>query len=132
MANEVEQTAQRRQKLDELVGLGVQPYPNRFDRTASISDLVQAHGSKTGEVLEAEQPQARTAGRILGMRTFGKANFLVLSDGLSRLQVYVRADSLDARSFQIFKHARFRRSRSASRDACFAHAPTSSRSGRRP
>ena len=43
------------------------------------------------------------AGRILGVRTFGKANFLVLSDGVSRLQVYVRQDSVPERAFQIFK-----------------------------
>lgn len=49
------------------------------------------------------RPPARVAGRVLGMRSFGKANFIVLSDGLERLQVYVRADSLDERSFSIFK-----------------------------
>jgi lysyl-tRNA synthetase class 2 len=103
MANESEQIAQRREKLDELVRLGVAPYPSRFDRTASIAAIVLAHGLKSGDVLETERPEARTAGRILGVRNFGKANFLVLSDGLERLQIYIREDSLDARSFQVFK-----------------------------
>jgi lysyl-tRNA synthetase, class II len=103
MSNEEEQIAQRREKLQALTTLGVAAYPNQFDRTASVSDLVSAHSPKTGEVLEAERPEARTAGRILGMRSFGKANFLVLSDGLERLQVYVREDSVDPRSWQIFK-----------------------------
>jgi lysyl-tRNA synthetase class 2 len=103
MSNEVEQIAQRRAKLQELIALGVAPYPNQFDRTAAIAELVHAHSPKTGEALEAEKPVVRTAGRILGMRSFGKANFLVLSDGLERLQVYVREDSVDPRSWQIFK-----------------------------
>ncbi len=45
----------------------------------------------------------RAAGRILGMRTFGKANFLVLSDGRARVQVYVRADSLPKRDVAVFR-----------------------------
>jgi lysyl-tRNA synthetase class 2 len=61
------------------------------------------HGKAPGDVLEKEQPQARTAGRILGIRTFGKANFLVLSDGKARLQVYVRQDSLSELDFGVFK-----------------------------
>jgi len=103
MSNEKEQIAQRHAKLDELVAMGVHPYPSQFDRSATISSIVGAHSPKDGATLESERPAVTTAGRILGMRSFGKANFLVLSDGLSRLQVYVRADSLDARSFEIFK-----------------------------
>jgi lysyl-tRNA synthetase class 2 len=103
MSSEAEQTAQRRAKLDELITLGVAPYPTQFDRTATVAAVVALHRGTAGEVLEAEQPRVRVAGRILGLRSFGKANFLVLSDGLERLQVYVRADSLSARDFQIFK-----------------------------
>ena len=44
----------------------------------------------------------RTAGRILSIRGFGKANFLVISDGLARIQVYVRADSLSALDFKVY------------------------------
>ena len=102
MSNEAEQIAQRRAKLDELVRLGVAPYPVRFDRSGTITDVVAAHGGKTGEVLEAEAPRVRVAGRVLGIRGFGKANFLVLSDGHSRIQVYVRADSVPERDFRIY------------------------------
>ncbi len=58
----------------------------------------------TGEELEAEHIVVRAAGRIVGMRAFGKANFLVLSDGLQRLQVYVRADSMPEHDFQIYRN----------------------------
>ena len=47
--------------------------------------------------------QTRTAGRILAIRSFGKANFLVLSDGRATIQVYIRQDSLPERDFAIFK-----------------------------
>jgi lysyl-tRNA synthetase class 2 len=62
------------------------------------------YGSTEAEALEAERPRVAVAGRVLGVRSFGKARFLVLSDGLQRLQVYVRADTTDDRSFQIVTH----------------------------
>jgi lysyl-tRNA synthetase class 2 len=107
MSNEIEQVAQRKAKLSELVALGVPPYPVRFERTATISEIVAANGAATGEALETEKPEAVVAGRILSIRSFGKANFLVLSDGLERLQVYVRADSMPERDFEIFKRLDF-------------------------
>jgi lysyl-tRNA synthetase class 2 len=103
MSNEAEQILQRQANFEALQALGVAPYPAAFDRTATISDLVGAHGETPGHELEASRPEARVAGRILGIRRFGKANFIVLSDGRSRLQAYLRADSLPARDFEVFK-----------------------------
>jgi lysyl-tRNA synthetase, class II len=103
MSNEAEQIAQRQAKLDELIRLGVRPYPNRFDRAATLSEVVGQHENTSGDVLERERPETRVAGRVLGIRGFGKANFLVLSDGLRRIQVYVREDSLPPDDFRIFR-----------------------------
>ena len=103
MSNEKEQAAQRRAKLDELVALDVPPYPHGFDRTTSVSTLVERYGPSTAEGLESERPEVRVPGRILGIRGFGKASFLVISDGRERMQVYVRADSVSARDFDILK-----------------------------
>jgi len=76
MSNEAEQSAQRRTKLEELTALGVSAYPVKFDRTDTVSELVAKYGDTTGPDLEASRPETRAAGRILSMRTFGKANFL--------------------------------------------------------
>jgi lysyl-tRNA synthetase class 2 len=103
VSNEAEQTAQRRAKLEALVRLGAPAYPHRFDRTATVSAILAEHGGKAADVLEAERPEARVAGRILGIRGFGKASFLVVSDGINRVQVYVRKDSLSERDFKIFE-----------------------------
>jgi lysyl-tRNA synthetase class 2 len=107
MSNEAEQKEQRRAKLAEIVELGAAPYPARFDRTDTVSALVDAHGGKTGETLETERPSTRTAGRILSIRSFGKATFFVVSDGKARMQVYLREDSLSARDYQIAKRLDF-------------------------
>jgi lysyl-tRNA synthetase class 2 len=98
-----DQLLQRRQNLAELIELGVDPYPRRFERTHTVAELVAAFGETGGETLEADKPTTRVAGRVLAIRSFGKANFLALSDGHDRIQVYVRQDSLPARDFSIFR-----------------------------
>jgi lysyl-tRNA synthetase class 2 len=103
MSSEDEQIQQRRANLARLSELGVNAYPHRFDRTATISDLVRDHGGKTAPQLEGTRISATTSGRILSIRSFGKANFLVLSDGRSRIQVYIRKDSLSDRDFEMFR-----------------------------
>ena len=94
---------QRRANLEELRQLGIDVYPRTFARTDTIADLVAAHGTKTAPELEAAPIRTVTSGRILAIRSFGKANFLVLSDGRSRVQVYVRHDSVPERDFKVFK-----------------------------
>src|SRR5580765_8304967 len=103
MSSQEEQIQQRRANLDELAKLGVEIYPHAFERRHTISELVARHGQATREELEAGRVDTVTAGRILAIRSFGKANFLVLSDGIAKAQVYIRQDSLPALDFKIFK-----------------------------
>ena len=101
--HETDQLRQRRENLRELVQLGVNPYPSSFDRSDTVSKLVETHQASDGETLDANPAHVRTAGRILIARSFGKANFLVISDGRSRIQAYVRQDSVSERDFAIFR-----------------------------
>jgi lysyl-tRNA synthetase class 2 len=98
-----DQIKQRQANFDALGTLGVDRYPRAFARTHSVSALVAELGTKTGEELEQARPVVSTAGRVLGIRAFGKANFLVLSDGASTIQIYIRQDSLPERDFAIYK-----------------------------
>src|SRR3989475_868566 len=98
-----EQVQQRRTNLEELAKLDVDIYPRTFERRHTISQLVGAYGQRTHDELEAERIETVTSGRILGIRSFGKANFLVLSDGLAKIQVYIRQDSMPELDFKIFK-----------------------------
>src|SRR5262245_52052099 len=103
MSSQDEQIAQRKANLRALGALGVEVYPRSFERRHTVSELVEAHGSHSHDELEASRPETVTAGRIVAMRTFGKANFLAISDGRARIQIYVRQDSLPALDFQLFK-----------------------------
>src|SRR5437667_2674211 len=103
MSSQDEQLQQRQSSLAELGNLGIEIYPRRFDRRHTISQLVDAYGLRSHDELEAEKIETVTSGRILTIRSFGKANFLVLSDGRAKVQVYLRQDSLPPLDFQIFK-----------------------------
>ena len=100
---ESDQVAQRRANFEALQRLGVDPYPHAFARTHTVSELVSAYGGRTGDELTAERVETRTAGRILAIRSFGKANFIAISDGESQIQAYIRQDSVSERDFAIFK-----------------------------
>ena len=97
------QNVQRRANFQELLDLGVAPYPSAFPATDRVEQLVAAHGSKTGQELDAAGIRAATAGRVIGIRSFGKANFLVIAAGSAQIQVYVRQDSVPARDFAVMR-----------------------------
>src|SRR4051794_1552646 len=103
MSAQDEQIQQRQSNLAELAKLGIDIYPRTFDRRDTISALVEAHGQRSHDELEAEHIPTVTSGRILAIRAFGKANFLVLSDGQAKVQVYIRQDSLPELDFNVFK-----------------------------
>src|SRR6185436_5094138 len=103
MSSQDEQEQQRQSNLSELAKLGVEIYPRTFERRHTISMLVDAYGQRTHDELEGERLETITAGRILAIRAFGKANFLVLSDGHAKLQVYLRQDSIPELDFKVLK-----------------------------
>ena len=103
MSSHDEQVQQRQSNLAELAKLGVETYPRLFERTHTISALVDAYGQRTHDDLEGDQVRTITSGRILAIRAFGKANFLVLSDGHAKIQIYIRQDALPELEFTIYK-----------------------------
>jgi lysyl-tRNA synthetase class 2 len=98
-----EESATRLAKADALRARGINPYPNRFERTHSLGQIVAAYGEKTLEELESLAVPVRIAGRVVLKRPHGKASFATLSDGESRLQVYLRQDDLGERPYSMFE-----------------------------
>lgn len=98
-----DQIEERRHSLEQIIQLGFDPYPHKFDRTHSISQIVQQFASKTGEELEAERPQTRVAGRIHAINKMGKAAFVRFTDGAELLQIYIKSNEVDERAWALFK-----------------------------
>ena len=65
--------------------------------------LVEAYSDTDAATLDEKQVQTTVAGRLLAIRRFGKANFLVISDGKARIQAYLRKDSVSEIDFKIFR-----------------------------
>jgi lysyl-tRNA synthetase class 2 len=94
---------QRRSKLEALSQLGVNPYPTRYDPSHTATEAVAEFGTTNAEDLEASEPRIRVAGRLVALRGHGKTAFGHLTDGATRLQIYMRKDTLESPGFQIFK-----------------------------
>ncbi|HEX6162067.1 MAG TPA: amino acid--tRNA ligase-related protein, partial [Vicinamibacterales bacterium] len=103
MSTEVVQTEQRKANLEAIERLGFAAYPNKFDTTHTVSQLVEGYSAKTAAELESPRVDTIAAGRVMSVRSFGKASFFVLSDGRSRIQVYVRQDALSERDYALSK-----------------------------
>ncbi len=96
------ESAQRLSKSRALRSLGVHPYPNRYERTHSLGEIVASHGDQSLEDLAALAVPVRIAGRVLTKRGHGKAAFATLGDGQARLQIYVRADEVGPKAYEVF------------------------------
>ncbi|MEZ5290492.1 MAG: lysine--tRNA ligase [Vicinamibacterales bacterium] len=101
MSSEATQGEQRRANLAAIEALGVPTYPHRFDVTHTVGDLADRYVDASADALERDRVETVVAGRVLSIRSFGKAGFLVLSDGRRRLQVYVRQDALSERDYAV-------------------------------
>ena len=76
----------RRQKLQALRDLGVDPFGKAFEASGTVAEVRAAF---------TEGPLVRLAGRITAYRDMGKSRFLDLSDIGGRMQVYLNSKELD-------------------------------------
>ncbi len=95
--------AARRRKLEELRHRGVDPYPNRFRPSHTAQEVLDRYQSVSRESLESGADVVRLAGRVVGLRDFGRASFLHLQDRSGRIQAYVKRDAVGEEAFAIFK-----------------------------
>jgi len=84
-----EQEILRRQSLDELRRLGINPYPAAAYPTNAFSTEIRDSFND-----EAEPREVVIAGRMMGRRVMGKASFVELQDSKGRIQVYVTRDDI--------------------------------------
>ncbi len=84
-----EQEIIRRNSLEQLKAMGINPYPaDEYVVNAYSDDIVASFND------EAEPRQVSIAGRMMNRRIMGKASFFELQDSKGRVQVYVSRDDL--------------------------------------
>lgn len=92
----------RRERLNQLRDLGVDPFGERFERTHSAEDILTAFGGLSKEELETKQVEVSIAGRIMTKRGQGKASFSHIQDRTGKIQIYVREDRIGEDSYKVF------------------------------
>lgn len=84
-----EQEIIRRQSLDELRELGIEPYPaSGFDVDSYSIDIKNEFED------DSDRRNVKIAGRIMSRRIMGKASFVELMDSKGRIQVYITRDDI--------------------------------------
>ncbi len=85
-----EQEILRRQKREELMRMGINPYPaEEFVVNATAGDI-----HKNYENNKLDYKSVTLAGRLMGFRIMGSASFAELQDSTDRIQLYFRRDDL--------------------------------------
>ena len=84
-----EQEIVRRNSLNELRAMGIEPYPAAEYVTNAFSTDIKEEFSDEGE-----PRQVSIAGRLMSRRVMGKASFIELQDSKGRIQVYITRDDI--------------------------------------
>ncbi len=85
-----EQEIQRRNTREELMKMGIDPYPAElFPVNVTAQDITQNY-----EKRKTDYKNISIAGRIMSRRIMGSASFAELQDSTGRIQIYVRRDDI--------------------------------------
>ncbi len=88
-------------KREELIQMGVNPYPHKYEITHSVPEIVRDNA--TNIVYKGD---LSTAGRVFAIRRHGKSTFVDIVDEGVRLQIYLKADVLGDKYRFFLKYVR--------------------------
>lgn len=93
-----EQEIIRREKLEELKKLGIDPYPAAlYPVTHAAAQIKKLWAEDQSQLINQSTNQpidVCLAGRIMSIRDMGKANFAVLQDSSGKIQFYIKQDEI--------------------------------------
>ena len=81
-----DQEQARRDKLQKLIDMGVNPWGEAYKRTDTTETCREKASGKSNEELEANPIYVNVAGRIMFLRKMGKASFFNIQDNLERFK----------------------------------------------
>lgn len=93
----------RRDKLDQLRELGIDPFGGKYERTHQAQEIVDEYDNESKEDLETKGIEVRLAGRIMQKRGMGKAAFAHIQDLSGKIQIYARKDTVSEVEYQAFE-----------------------------
>ena len=100
-----DQELARREKLDKIKELGIDPFGHKFERTDFSTDVKEkVAGLSHDEVIE-KNIHVTVAGRIMFIRKMGKASFFSIKDKKGPIQVYISINDVGEEVYSLFKTA---------------------------
>jgi len=95
---------QRIEKFEAMKDeLGVRHFPNTYRKDTDISAFAASYGEKTAEDLQEIETVHFFAGRVMAVRSFGKASFIHFQDATGRLQAFFEKAKLGEDSYALFR-----------------------------
>ncbi len=88
----------RYDKARAMEEAGVEPYPARYDAQNTAAEILD----KAEELIESGETVS-ILGRVMGVRSFGKAAFFHVRDRSGQIQVYLKKNAVDEESFEAYK-----------------------------
>jgi lysyl-tRNA synthetase, class II len=92
----------RRDKLNQLRELGIDPFGKKFLRTHDAAEILKDYSDLSKEELDEKSVEVSIAGRIMAKRGQGKAGFSHIQDRSGKIQIYVREDALGKEAYEVF------------------------------
>lgn len=89
-----EQEIIRREKLEKLLALGIDPYPPEAFEVNVHAAHIKEFFQEDAEGKAANFQEVSLAGRLMSSRVMGKASFAELQDSTGRIQLYVSRDDI--------------------------------------
>jgi len=93
----------RKEKMESLMNMGVDLYPNDVKVTATTKSIIDRFGDMDNEGLEGVEEKFALAGRLMAIRNFGKAAFVSIQDREGRIQGYIARDKVGKDIYPVFK-----------------------------
>lgn len=100
-----EQELVRREKLNKLKELGLDPFGQKFNRDSLAMDIKNKYQNVDHDDFENMTDEATVAGRIMFIRKMGKASFFTIKDRSGSIQIYISINDVGDEAYTLFKTA---------------------------
>ncbi|HEY7536178.1 MAG TPA: lysine--tRNA ligase [Thermodesulfobacteriota bacterium] len=101
MENEL--VEQRKEKINELRSIGIDPFQNNFKPCHEAGDVQSSYVAHSEEELKNLSQEFSLAGRLITLRDFGRSIFFHIMDRTGKIQGYIRKDVISDEKFSFFK-----------------------------
>ena len=93
----------RREKAEQLEQYGVELFPNDFQKDTNVSYILENYQALDADHIQQTEATFALAGRIVSLRSFGKASFFHLNDHTGTLQIFIQKNSVGEEDYNFFK-----------------------------